>query len=62
MYTIGQVSAMVNIPFSTLMYYDKEGFLPNLGSKGNIRYFSDNALEALRIMECLTKSGLEIKI
>ena len=28
---------------------------------GNIRYFSDNELEALRIIECLKKSGLEIK-
>lgn len=27
MYTIGQVSAMFNLPVSTLRYYDKEGFL-----------------------------------
>ena len=39
----------------------KEGFFPNLERKGNIRYFSDNELEALRIIECLKKSGLEIK-
>ena len=61
MYTIGQVSAMFNLPVSTLRYYDKEGFFPNLEHKGNIRYFSDNELEALRIIECLKKSGLEIK-
>ena len=61
MYTIGQVSAMFNLPVSTLRYYDKEGFFPNLERKGNIRYFSDNELEALRIIECLKKSGLEIK-
>ena len=61
MYTIGQVSAMFNLPISTLRYYDKEGFFPNLERKGNIRYFSDNELEALRIIECLKKSGLEIK-
>ena len=48
MYTIGQVSAMFNLPVSTLRYYDKEGFFPNLERKGNIRYFSDNELEALR--------------
>jgi len=42
MYTIGQVSAMFNLPVSTLRYYDKEGFFPNLERKGNIRYFSDN--------------------
>ena len=61
MYTIGQVSAMFNLPVSTLRYYDKEGFFPNLERKGNIRYFSDNELEALRIIECLKKSGMEIK-
>lgn len=61
MYTIGQVSAMFNLPVSTLRYYDKEGFFPNLERKGNIRYFSDNELEALRVIECLKKSGLEIK-
>ena len=61
MYTIGQVSEMFHLPISTLRYYDKEGFFPNLERKGNIRYFSDNELEAIRIIECLKQSGLEIK-
>lgn len=30
MYTIGQVSAMFDLPISTLRYYDKEGFFPNV--------------------------------
>lgn len=61
MYSIGQVSEMFHIPISTLRYYDKEGFFPNLERKGNIRRFSDTELEALRVIECLKKSGLEIK-
>ena len=61
MYTIGQVSEMFHLPISTLRYYDKEGFFPNLERKGNIRYFSDNELEAIRVIECLKRSGLEIK-
>ena len=61
MYTIGQVSEMYNLPISTLRYYDKEGFFPNLMRKGNIRYFSDVELESIRIIECLKQSGLEIK-
>ena len=61
MYTIGQVSEMCNIPISTLRYYDKEGLFPNLERNGNIRKFSDNELEALHVIECLKKSGLEIK-
>ena len=61
MYTIGQVSEMYNLPISTLRYYDKECLVPNLMRKGNIRYFSDVELEAIRIIECLKQSGLEIK-
>ena len=61
MYTIGQVSEMFSIPVSTLRYYDKEGLFPHLERKGNIRYFSDNELEALRVIDCLKRSGLEIK-
>lgn len=61
MYSIGQISEMFHIPVSTLRYYDKEGLFPNLERKGNIRRFSDTELEALRIIECLKKSGLEIK-
>ena len=61
MYTIGQVAQMFHLPISTLRYYDKEGLLPNLERKGNIRQFSDTEIEAIRVIECLKKSGLEIK-
>lgn len=61
MYTIGQVSEMFGIPISTLRYYDKEGLFPHLERKGNIRCFGDDELEALRVIECLKRSGLEIK-
>ncbi len=61
MYTIGQISKQFNLPISTLRYYDKEGLFPNLMRKGNIRYFSDNDIEALRVIECLKHTGLEIK-
>lgn len=61
MYTIGEVSKMFDLPISTLRYYDKEGFFPNLIRKGNIRYFSDTEIEAIRVIECLKKSDLEIK-
>ena len=61
MYTIGQVSEMFDLPISTLRYYDKEGLFPNLERKENIRYFSEENIEAIHVMECLKKSGLEIK-
>ena len=61
MYTIGQVSEMFHLPISTLRYYDKEGLFPSLERQGNIRKFSDKELDELRMIECLKKSGLEIK-
>lgn len=60
-YSIGEVAKMFNLPISTLRYYDKQGLFPQLERKGNIRKFSNNELEALRVIECLKKSGLEIK-
>lgn len=61
MYTIGQVSEMFDLPISTLRYYDKQGLFPRLERESGIRKFSDNEIEALRVIECLKKSGLEIK-
>lgn len=61
MFTIGQVSKMFNIPISTLRYYDKEGLFPNIQRTSGIRVFVDTELEAIRVIECLKKSGLEIK-
>ena len=60
MYSIGQVSEMFNIPVSTLRYYDKEGLFPNLERSSGIRRFSEKEIEALRIIECLKKTGMEI--
>ena len=61
MYTIGQVSEMFGLPISTLRYYDKQGLFPNMERVSGIRKFSDSEMEALRVIECLKKSGLEIK-
>ena len=61
MYTIGQVAKMYSLPVSTLRYYDKEGLFPNLERTSGIRRFSDRELEALHVIECLKRSGLEIK-
>jgi len=61
MYTIGQVSEMFHLPISTLRYYDKEGLFPELKRTSGIRRFSENEIERLHIIECLKKSGLEIK-
>ena len=61
MYTIGQVSALFGLPVSTLRYYDNEGLFPTMERSGVIRKFGPNEIEALRVIECLKKSGLEIR-
>lgn len=61
MYTIGQVSEMFGLPVSTLRYYDKAGLFPGIRRTSGIRRFGEREIEALRVIECLKKSGLEIK-
>ena len=61
MYTIGQISEMFHLPISTLRYYDKEGLFPDIERQSGIRQFSEKEVEALRVIECLKASGLEIK-
>ena len=61
MYTIGQVSELFQLPVSTLRYYDKEGLFPEIKRSGGIRHFDTTELEALRLVECLKKTGMEIK-
>ena len=61
MYTIGQVAEMFGLPVSTLRYYDKQGLFPGLERASGIRRFGDTELEALRVIECLKKTGMEIK-
>ncbi len=60
-YTIGQVSRQFGLPVSTLRYYDKEGLFDNIQRDSGIRKFSDKDLDRLRMIECLKRSGLEIK-
>lgn len=61
MYSIGQVSQMFDLPVSTLRYYDNEGLFPNLKRVSGVRQFDDHTIETLNLIECLKKSGLEIK-
>lgn len=61
MYTIGQISEMFHIPVSTLRYYDKEGLFIHMERTSGIRRFGEREIEALQLIECLKKSGMEIK-
>ena len=61
MYSIGQVAEKFGMPISTLRYYDKQGLFPNMERAYGIRKFSEQEIEALRVIECLKKAGMEIR-
>ena len=60
-YTIGQMSAPFGLPVSTLRYYHRQRLFPYMQRVSGVRRFGEQELEALRVIECLKKSGLEIK-
>lgn len=52
---------MFGIPISTLGYYDRQNLIPNLEKTNGIRSFSEENIEAIRVIQCLKASGLEIR-
>lgn len=59
---IGEIAQKMNIPASTLRYYDREGLLAGLErGPGGVRVFTKAALATLFIIHCLKQSGLSIK-
>lgn len=61
-YTIGQVADKLNIPASTLRYYDKHGLLPFVDRDENgRRSFKSNDLNFLEVISCMKKCGMSLK-
>lgn len=61
-YTIGETAEKMGITASTIRYYEKEGLLPNIKrDKNSIRFFTENDLQSLKIIECLKATGMPIK-
>lgn len=62
MYSIGEVSKLLNIPTTTLRYYDSYGLFPNITrSKAGKRVFSNREIQTLKIIEYLKISGMAMK-
>ena len=61
-YTVGEMAKMLDVPASTLRYYDKEGLLPFVErSPGGIRMFQESDYGWLKIISCLKKAGMSLK-
>ena len=62
LYTVGEISKQLNIPPSTLRYYDKQGLLPFVErSSRGVRVFKQSDFAWLKIIECLKKAGMSLK-
>lgn len=63
MYTIKEVAQMMDISEHTLRFWAKSGFFPFVKrNENNIRMFSDNDLEWVKIVKCLRSVGTENKL
>lgn len=60
MYTIKEVSELMNISPYTLRFYDNEGLFPQLMRKGNKRYFSPREIGLVNIIQCLRSTGMPL--
>lgn len=62
LYTVGEMAKKLGVAPSTLRYYDKEGLLPFVERSGSgIRVFGDSDYAWLQIIECLKKTGMQLK-
>lgn len=62
LYTVGEMAKRLGVAPSTLRYYDQEGLLPFVErSSGGIRVFKDSDYAWLQIIECLKKTGMQLK-
>ena len=62
LYTVGEMAKRLGIAPSTLRYYDQEGLLPFVErSSSGIRMFKDSDYEWLQVIECLKKTGMQLK-
>ncbi|CUN74213.1 MerR family transcriptional regulator [Eubacterium sp. am_0171] len=61
-YTIKDAAKKMNVPASTIRYYDKSGLLPFMErSESGYRLFTEKDIATLRIIDCLKKTGMPIK-
>ena len=59
--TIGQLANTVDVPVSTVRYYERRGLLqPNDRSQGNYRIYGDDAVERLRFIRAAQTTGFTL--
>lgn len=62
MYTVKEVSNMLNLTEHAVRFYTNQGLVVSVQrDKNNIRLFDERALNSLNMVKCLKKSGMSIK-
>ena len=62
MFSIKEVAEKMNLPASTIRYYDKQGMLPNMHrTESGYRRFSEADIGMLSMIECLKRTNMPIK-
>ena len=60
-YSIGEAAKALDIPASTIRYYEKNGLLPHIGrTEGGIRRFTDADLDLLRLIGPVSYTHLDV--
>ena len=61
-YTIGELARAVEVPTSTLRYYERAGLLEPTGrTRGNYRVYDERSIERLRFIRAARETGLTIQ-
>lgn len=61
MYSIGEVAKELNLPISTIRYYDKQELLVTLKRNASgQRVFDEQDMDVLRYIACFKASGMSI--
>lgn len=62
LFSIGEVSQKLDIPISTIRYYDKQGLLPLVKrTESGIRQFDDLDMEILSCIDCFKAANMSLK-
>ncbi len=59
-YSIGEVAKMMQVPASTLRYYDNMGLFPNVRRENGRRVFEDKDFRWLRVLNCMKNINMPI--
>jgi len=61
-YTIGELARAVEVPTSTLRYYERIGLLRPAGrTRGNYRYYNDDAFERVAFIRAAQATGFRLE-